>query len=84
MFFALIGLSLFLSLLVGIQGDKKEIGFLSSFLISVFFTPVIGLLFVIASEKDNSGVKPLKNYSSPSGEAKIYYDRAMNKYQNGQ
>lgn len=83
MFYFLIGLSLLLSLFVGIQGDKREIGFFLSFIISVFFTPIIGLLFVIASPEDRSrGTKPLKNYSGPSGEAKQLYDSAMESYRN--
>jgi len=42
-------ISLFLSYLVGKQGEKKEIGFTNSFLLSLFFSPIISMLFVINS-----------------------------------
>ena len=59
----------FLSYLVGKQGEKKEIGFVNSFLLSLFFSPIISMLFVINSSlrKEIDGdlkeikVVPIKN-----------------------
>lgn len=42
-------INLGLSYLVGKQGGKKEIGFVNSFLLSIFFSPIISMLFVINS-----------------------------------
>jgi hypothetical protein len=37
--------------LVGINGSKKEIGYWTSFLVSFFTTPIIGLLLVLTSKE---------------------------------
>jgi hypothetical protein len=36
--------------LVGINGSKREIGYWTSFLVSFFTTPIIGLLLVLTSK----------------------------------
>lgn len=47
--FSILLVNLLLSYLVGKQGEKKEIGFTNSFLLSFFFSPIISMLFVINS-----------------------------------
>tara|TARA_R110000782_G_scaffold21110_4_gene56943 strand:- start:15289 stop:15558 length:270 start_codon:yes stop_codon:yes gene_type:complete len=43
--------NLLISFIVGKSGQKRELGFTQSFLLSFFFSPIIGLLFVIASKE---------------------------------
>ncbi|MBQ6862345.1 MAG: hypothetical protein IIX12_07130 [Alistipes sp.] len=40
----------FLSVLVGLLGAQRNIGFGLSFLISLIFTPIVGLIFVLLSD----------------------------------
>lgn len=49
LFFALI-----LSLLIGKMGEKREIGFMWSFLLSFFLSPLIGFLITLFSKKKDS------------------------------
>jgi hypothetical protein len=52
--------NLFLSFLVAKEGGKREIGFSTSFLLSFLFSPILGLLFVIASKRlEEIIIKPL-------------------------
>ena len=53
-----------LSILVGIIGSSKKLGGLGAFLISLVFSPIIGILFVIASPVKNKKKKriDLKTY----------------------
>jgi hypothetical protein len=46
-----------LSLLVGNEGSKKEIGSTKAFLLSFLFSPIIGMLFVINSKELSLQVK---------------------------
>ena len=39
------------SLIIGNIGSKRTIGFLTAFLLSLFLTPIVGLLFVFSSDK---------------------------------
>lgn len=41
----------FLSVLVGLLGARRSIGFTLSFLISLIFTPVVGIIFVLLSDE---------------------------------
>lgn len=43
---------LVLSFIIGSLGKDKKIGFGGAFLVSLFFSPIIGLLVVIASSPD--------------------------------
>lgn len=40
-----------ISHLVGVNGSKREIGYWTSFLVSFFTTPIIGLLLVLTSKE---------------------------------
>lgn len=44
--------------LVGWLGSRREIGFGWAFLISLIFTPLIGLIFVLLSSPLPAGVEP--------------------------
>lgn len=46
-----------LSILVGIIGSGRKIGFGWSFLISLIFTPVVGLIVALVSDPLPAGVK---------------------------
>jgi Na+-driven multidrug efflux pump len=43
--------NLFLSVLVANMGSKRKLGGLGAFFLSFFFSPILGMLFVIASER---------------------------------
>jgi len=43
---------IYLAHLVGILGQKRRIGFLGYFLISLLFTPIIGLIILVVSRID--------------------------------
>ncbi len=43
-----------LSLLVGLLGDKRKIGFGWSFVLSLFLSPIIGLIITLFSKKKDS------------------------------
>ena len=47
----------FLSVLVGIIGSRRRIGFGWSFLLSVIFTPLVGLICALISDPLPSGEK---------------------------
>ncbi len=49
LFFGVLG-GCFLSVLVGVVGSRRRIGFGWAFLLSVVFTPLVGLLFVLLSD----------------------------------
>ena len=53
--FSILLINLFLSYLVGKQGEKKELGFVNAFLLSLFFSPIISMLFVINSPTSKNG-----------------------------
>jgi hypothetical protein len=54
-----------LSHVIAKQGEDRKIGYSTAFLISFFFTPLIGILIVIASKEVNTQsqteTKPIKN-----------------------
>ena len=43
--------NLFLSVLVANMGIKRKLGGVGAFFLSFFFSPILGMLFVIASER---------------------------------
>jgi hypothetical protein len=43
--------NIIISHLVGVNGSKREIGYTTSFLVSFFVTPIIGLLLVLTSKE---------------------------------
>jgi hypothetical protein len=47
--------NLFLSVLVANMGSKRKLGGLGAFFLSFFFSPSLGMLFVIASERLTTG-----------------------------
>ena len=47
-----------LDVLVGLLGSRRNIGFGWAFIISVLFTPLIGLIAVLLSEPLPQGVEP--------------------------
>lgn len=47
----------FLSVLVGIVGSRRRIGFGWAFFISLFFTPLIGLIAVLLSDPLSGGYR---------------------------
>lgn len=48
-YFLITIISVLFSYFVGKMGEKRQIGFINSFLISLFLSPIIGLLVVAAS-----------------------------------
>lgn len=73
---------LFLSYLVGKQGEKKEIGFTNSFLLSLFFSPIISMLFVInSSVRKNTNIDLLKEVEKvvPTKEEQEYQKQEYQK-----
>lgn len=42
-----------ISFIIGIFGNYRSIGFYGAFFSSLFFTPILGILFVIASNRNN-------------------------------
>ena len=56
--FGLLSGGLFLDVLVGLLGSRYRIGFGWTFIISVIFTPLIGLLAVLLSEPLPEGAEP--------------------------
>lgn len=40
-----------ISIIVGIIGSKRKIGFITSFFISILLSPLIGIIFVLASKR---------------------------------
>lgn len=71
-------LSFILSFIVASQGENRQIGFWPSLFISLLFTPVIGILIVLASDKKQPITK-----KAISGEVKELYDSARKDYLNG-
>jgi hypothetical protein len=47
--------NLFLSVLVANMGSKRKLGGVGAFFLSFFFSPILGMLFVIASERLTAG-----------------------------
>ncbi len=58
-------LGCFLPALVGWVGSRREIGFGWSFIISLIFTPLVGLIFVLLSRELPAGSEP--NYGCFGG-----------------
>ena len=56
--FGLLSGHLLLDVLVGLLGSRRNIGFGWAFLISVIFTPLIGLIVVLISNPLPAGVEP--------------------------
>lgn len=48
-------------LIIGLLGKNKKFGFWGYFLASIFLTPVIGLLLVLASDKKIGDLGPNQN-----------------------
>lgn len=76
--FFLIGILLLviLSFIIASQGENRKIGFWPSLFISLIFTPIIGLLIVLVSEKKETKVK-----TKLTGEPKKMYEQALNDYE---
>jgi hypothetical protein len=65
-----------LSIIVANAGERREIGFIKSFFISLFFGGLIGILIVLASERiefQDGYYYPADN--SPKDAGQIDYDR---------
>jgi hypothetical protein len=62
------------SIIVGSFGSKREIGFAGAFCASLFLTPILGMLFVLASKEKTILVSSNKNYN--------YADLSSNKNYN--
>jgi hypothetical protein len=56
--FGLLSGHLLLDVLVGLLGSRRNIGFGWTFLISVIFTPLIGVIAVLLSEPLPQGAEP--------------------------
>ena len=56
----MLAIILVLSLLLGLLGMNSRLGFWGNFFASVLFTPVVGLLLVIASSSKKHNVKSHK------------------------
>ena len=56
--FGLLSGHLLLDVLVGLLGSRRDIGFGWAFLISVIFTPLIGLIAVLLSNSLPAGAEP--------------------------
>ena len=56
--FGLLSGHLLLDVLVGLLGSRRNIGFGWAFIISVFFTPLIGLIAVLLSSQLPAGSEP--------------------------
>ena len=56
--FGLLSGGLLLDVLVGLLGSRRNIGFGWTFLISVIFTPLIGVIAVLLSEPLPQGAEP--------------------------
>lgn len=56
--FGILSGGLFLDVLVGLLGSRYKIGFGWTFIISVIFTPLIGLIAVLLSEPLPQGAEP--------------------------
>ena len=50
LFFGLLSGGLFLDVLVGLLGSRRNIGFGWAFVLSLLFTPLAGLIFVLLSD----------------------------------
>lgn len=74
-FFIAIVLSVLLSFVVASQGEYRKIGFWGALFISLIFTPLIGILVVLASERKQS-----KSKTKISGEAKKLFDASLEHY----
>jgi hypothetical protein len=60
--FILIVVNLLLSFIVGHYGEKREITSLGAFLVSLFFSPIIGFVCVSLSNKIDENYVPNKDY----------------------
>ena len=56
--FGLLSGHLLLDVLVGLLGSRREIGFGWSFILSVVFTPLIGLIAILLSVRLPEGAEP--------------------------
>lgn len=54
-----------LSIIAGIFGSKRHIGFFIAFALSIFFTPIIGFICVALSERKKIIEPEEKKYSEP-------------------
>lgn len=61
-----------LSHVIAKQGEDRKIGYTNSFLVSFVFSPLIGLLLVIASKELTNEEK--KNVSYSGGKRPLYVD----------
>ena len=70
-----------LAYLVGKQGEKKEIGLLNAALLSFFFSPIIGMLFVINSPikttTKEEKIKQVKEVRKQLTEEEIIYQKKI-------
>lgn len=56
--FGLLSGHILLDVLVGLLGSRRNIGFGLAFILSVIFTPLIGLIFVLLSRELPNGAEP--------------------------
>lgn len=56
--FGLLSGHLLLDVLIGLLGSRREIGFGWAFILSVVFTPLIGLIAILLSVKLPEGTEP--------------------------
>ena len=56
--FGLLSGHLLLDVLIGLLGSRREIGFGWAFILSVVFTPLIGLIAILLSSKLPEGAEP--------------------------
>ena len=56
--FGLLSGHLLLDVLVGLLGSRREIGFGWAFIISILFTPIVGFIAVLLSNKLSLGSEP--------------------------
>ena len=56
--FGLLSGHILLDVLVGLLGSRRNIGFGWAFILSVIFTPLIGLIFVLLSRELPNGAEP--------------------------
>ena len=56
--FGLLSGHLLFDVLVGLLGSRREIGFGWAFIISILFTPIVGFIAVLLSNKLSLGAEP--------------------------
>lgn len=70
---------IFLALLVGASGTSRKIGFSHAFLLSVFLSPILGLIFVALSEKKSESLMKHKIAYDAGAITKEEYNKKVRK-----